>query len=169
MLPLRSVSSHWPSPFITSGFLDTQKVSTMETTPAKAYSYQRPLCVPHFAPGPQQCLTEELSSLLFKVLRRRVDVHFLEILASWSHRSCSTTWFWISTMGRQRSILRLFFLLLGTQCPVPDTWSLARKLVPLGMGVRHTVNKGHKKSLLSLLPHPHGRGVGTMGTYESWG
>lgn len=82
-------------------------------------------------------------------------------------------------MGRHRGILRLFFLLLGAQCPMPNTWSLARKPVPLGMGVGHTVNKEHKKVSSVPAPHTHqhthlhgGRmagGVETMGTYESWG
>lgn len=60
---------------------------------------------------------------------------------------------------------------------MPDTWSLARKPVPLGMGVGHIVNKEHKK-VPSVPPHTsthtslwwkNGRGVKTMGTYESWG
>ena len=56
-------------------------------------------------------------------------------------------------MGGQRGILRLFFLFLGTQCPLPDTWSLARKPVPLGLGVGPTVNKEHKK--VPLVPTPN--------------
>lgn len=73
-------------------------------------------------------------------------------------------------MGRQRGILRLFILLFGTQCPVPDTWSLARKPVPLGMGVGHPVNKEHRKFLRSLPPtsHTHPCGGTVAGVWRQW-
>lgn len=121
-------------------------------------SLQKPIatkdlfCIPHLALGPQQCPTEELSSLSFKVFRQKLVSTSWRWLASRFHRSCSTTWFWIFTIGSPRGILRLFFLFLGTQCHMPDTWCLARKPVPLGKGVGHTVNKEHKK-VPSVPPH----------------
>lgn len=107
---------------------------------------------PSLCPWPPTVSNWRTEFPVIQSVQAKVGVHILEMLASWSHRSCSTTWFWISTMGRLRGILRLFLLFLGTQCPMPDTWCLARKPVPLGKGVGHTVNKEHKK-VPSVPPH----------------
>ena len=73
-------------------------------------------------------------------------------------------------MGRQRGILRLFFLPLGARCPMCDTWSLARKPVPLGMGVGHTVNKEHKQVPLTrpAHQHTHPQGGRMAGVQKQW-
>lgn len=64
----------------------------------------------------------------------------------------------------------MFGLLLCIQCPMPDTWSLARKPVPLGMGVGHTVNKEPKKVPPVPAPHisTHPCGGREAGVWKQW-
>lgn len=73
--------------------------------------------------------------------------------------------------GQAEGYFKIVFLLLGTQFPMPDTWSLARKPVPLGMGVGYAEKQRAQDSSFWTHPphqhtHPHGGRV--AGVWKQW-
>lgn len=101
--------------------------------------------------------------LSLKLLSSRVDVYLLSMVTSWSQRStqpCDPEFPQWAGMGEGGGgILRLFSLLLGTQCPKPDAWQ--GKARDSGDGCR--VAQQTKGTRKFLLPPSH------LGTRTSHG
>lgn len=106
---------------------------------------------PPFAPKPPHCPSKTLNSLSFSILRQRVSVHSLEMLAvdlvgpAQTHYSEFPQW-------EGRGYFKIVFSPSWHPVP-PNTWSLARKPIPLRMGVGRAVNKEPEK--VSSVPTPH--------------